>query len=60
MTINEIRRKTGMSQSQFAGYFGFTVRALQNWEQGVRKCPEYLLSLVQYKLEKEGIIKEGR
>lgn len=56
MTINELRSKTGMSQSQFAGYFGFTVRALQNWEQGVRKCPDYLLSLIQYKLEKENMI----
>lgn len=29
-----IRAKIGMSQSRFAGYFGVSVRTVQEWEQG--------------------------
>lgn len=34
----EARRKTGLSQSQFATLIGVSVRTLQGWEQG-RKQP---------------------
>jgi putative transcriptional regulator len=34
----EARRKTGLSQSQFAQLIGVSVRTLQGWEQG-RKEP---------------------
>lgn len=34
----EARRKTGLSQSQFAQLIGVSVRTLQGWEQG-RKQP---------------------
>ena len=34
----EARRKTGLSQSQFAQLIGISVRTLQGWEQG-RKEP---------------------
>lgn len=34
----EARRKTGLSQSQFAALIGVSVRTLQGWEQG-RKQP---------------------
>jgi putative transcriptional regulator len=36
--VIEARKKTGLSQSQFAALMGVSVRTLQGWEQG-RKEP---------------------
>jgi putative transcriptional regulator len=36
--VTEARKKTGLSQSQFAMLMGVSVRTLQGWEQG-RKQP---------------------
>lgn len=32
--VRTIRRKSGLSQSQFAALIGVNLRTLQNWEQG--------------------------
>ena len=32
--VSAIRRKSGLSQSQFAALIGVNLRTLQNWEQG--------------------------
>lgn len=57
MTIRELREASGMSRKQFVEYFGIPYRTIQDWELGNRACPEYLLELMKYKLEKEGLIK---
>ena len=36
--VASIRAKTGLSQTQFAGLMGVSVRTLQDWEQG-RRAP---------------------
>lgn len=48
-----LRIRSGMSQNQFAKYFNIPPSTLKKWEQGQRKCPEYLLELIEYKLTKE-------
>jgi putative transcriptional regulator len=35
--IASIRRRLGMTQAEFAARFGFSVRNIQNWEQGLRR-----------------------
>lgn len=58
MTIKEIRKAAGMTQKEFAEYFGMSKRNVENWEGGTNKCPPYLLALIKYKLQKEGLLKE--
>ena len=58
MTFKELRDLSGMSRKQFIDYFNIPYRTVQSWELGDRGCPEYLLSLMEYKLIKEGIIKQ--
>ena len=53
MTFKEIRKKSGMNLTQFAEHFEIPYRTVQNWESGTRKCPEYLLKLIEYKLNNE-------
>lgn len=56
MSIKDIRLSTGMNRKQFAGYFGIPYRTLEDWEAGRAKCAPYLLALIVYKLEKEGLV----
>lgn len=58
MTITELRVERGLSQSQFAKRIGIPVGTLQNWEQGKRTPPSYVLDLVERVLraEEEGIV----
>lgn len=56
-TVNDLRVKSGMTRSQFAEYFSIPYRTVQDWELGNRKCPEYLLKLMEYKLVNETLIR---
>lgn len=42
-SIKELREYMKLSQSEFAKYFGMSLRCLQGWEQGQRKTPAYVL-----------------
>lgn len=57
LDIKELREAAGMNKAQLGRYFDIPHRTIMNWEYGTRKCPEYLLALMQYKLENEGLIK---
>ena len=59
MTFKEVLFRSGMTQKAFSYYFNIPYRTVQDWSAGVRKCPEYLLSLMAYKLKKEGFIPFG-
>ena len=56
MTFKELRALSGMSQRKFASYFGIPRRTIENWDSGDRACAPYLINLMQYKLEQEGIM----
>ena len=56
MTFKELRALSGMSQRKFATYFGIPRRTVEDWEREIGHCATYLLDLMKYKLENEGII----
>ena len=37
LDIKAIRERLGLSQTEFASYFGISLRTLQQWEQGRQK-----------------------
>ena len=47
MTIKELRKKTGLSQSKFAEMYKFSIRQIQTWEQGTRNTPECILYMLE-------------
>lgn len=51
MEIKEMRMKLGMTQEEFGRMLGIPRRTIQNWEIGQRKCPEYVISLIYWKLK---------
>ena len=59
MTIRELRKQSGMTLKQFAEYFEIKQRTVETWESTApsgRKCPDYLVKLMEYKLRKENKI----
>lgn len=53
MKIKELRNLTGMSQNEFASYFGISVRNIQEWEQERKNPPSYLVGLLERILNNE-------
>lgn len=54
-TIKEIRNSTGLSQSKFCAELNIPLHTLQNWERGGRKCPEYVVELIAYRVQHDPI-----
>lgn len=44
--IKEVRIKQGLTQTQVSEMTGVPFRSIQNWEAGVRKCPDYVEKMV--------------
>lgn len=47
MTIKEIRSLTGLSQKKFGDRYGIPIRTIQDWEEGKRIPPGYLIALLE-------------
>ena len=50
MTILEARQEAGLTQKEVFELIGVPVRSLQNWEAGIRICPQYVEDLLVEKL----------
>ena len=50
--IKEARINFSLTQQQLSELTGIPLRTLQNWEGGQRKCPEYVIKLLLFYLEK--------
>lgn len=49
--IEELRAKTGMTQTEFGKWLGIPMRTIQNWENGQRSAPEYVVELIAFRVE---------
>lgn len=47
MTIKELRALTGLSAQKFGDKYKIPLRTIQNWENGVRQPPVYLVELLE-------------
>ena len=46
LSIREMRKKTGMTQKDFAGMYGIPLSTLRKWEQGEASPPDYVIRLL--------------
>ena len=54
LNIKELREITGLSQSKFAVKYHISLSTLHNWEQGVRRTPEWYLYALSKALKLDG------
>lgn len=50
------RERAGMTQSEFSRFTGIPIGTLRNWEQGKRKAPPYINTLVYEALRRNTMI----
>ena len=55
LNIREMRTQLGDSQSEFARRYHIPFRSVQNWETGVRKPPEYIMELLEHRVQEDVI-----
>lgn len=60
MTIRELIKRSGMTQRNFAEYFGIPQRTIERWVSSKNTCADYRVNLMLYKLYKEGIVADLR
>lgn len=53
MSIKETRIKHGLTIKQVSDLTSVPYRSLQNWEAGVRKCPDYVSNMVVTMIEQK-------
>lgn len=57
--IKALKSASGMTNSQMSEFSGIPVRTLENWLSKKRTPPDYVVSLLCYKMMHEGVIKGG-
>lgn len=61
LRVRELRARTGMSQEKFGDYlYGVPKMTIQSWERGIRECPNYLMRLIEEKIDRDYPIKEEK
>lgn len=56
--IKELRESTGMNRKEFCKYFRIPYRTVTEWELDNRHAPEYVLRLLEYYIQNEGLAKK--
>ena len=53
MNIREMRTRLGDTQSEFAARYQIPFRTVQNWKTGLRKPPEYIMTLLESRIRED-------
>ena len=53
--IKELRESVGMNRKDFCNYFQIPYRTVTEWELGNRHAPEYVLRLIEYYIQNDGL-----
>lgn len=56
--IKELRESTGMNRKEFCKYLQIPYRTVTEWELDNRHAPEYVLRLLEYYIQNEGLAKK--
>ena len=56
IVFSTIRILSGLTQADMSVMFNIPKRTIENWDSGARACPEYVSSLILYRLCNEGYI----
>lgn len=55
--IRELRESTGMNRHDFAIYMGIPYPTITDWELGHRRMPDYVRSLIAYRVRIDSLLK---
>ena len=56
--IKELRESTGMNRKEFCKCFQIPYRTVTEWELDNRHAPEYVLRLLEYYIQNEGLAQQ--
>lgn len=59
-TVKEIRSALNMTQKEFAEFFDFNKRTVEEWEYGRTQTPKYVINLLNKYLETEHTARGGK
>ena len=51
--LKELRKKTGLTRETFAKRYNIPLITVANWECGYRECPDYVIELLEFKVNVE-------
>lgn len=57
-TIQDIRKSTGLNRRNFCDALHIPYRTVEDWEKGVRNCPEYVTELIEYRVQNDPLFKK--
>ena len=58
--LRKLRESTGMNRKEFCEYFEIPYMTETDWELGNRRVPQYLLHLMEYKIQMEKLADKKR
>lgn len=53
MDIQTMRKQLGDTQTEFSMRYQIPFRTIQNWENGIRKPPEYMMILLEHQVKED-------